>query len=189
MNTPASLNNKDSIASSAKLALRPILLSILAIIVSGCGYGYKNVSRAPNLDHLTRNAAVVVDVQEKGDADATERSLLANSIVEKLRASGRFGRVDVRQGEIPDGVDLVVDCHISDIKRVNRAVRILFGAFPGRAWVEIKVILRNQKEGTIDGEAVIEGASSGGTIFAGITDHAIDNAAQTISDFVLEIEH
>ena len=37
MNTPASLNNKDSIASGAKLALRPILLSILAIIVSGCG--------------------------------------------------------------------------------------------------------------------------------------------------------
>ena len=55
----------------------------------------------------------------------------------------------------------MVDCHISDIKRVNRAVRILFGAFPGRAWVEIKVILRNQKEGTIDGEAVIEGGLVG----------------------------
>lgn len=172
-----------------KFTIRSVLIASLAIIGSGCGYGYKNVSRSPNLDHLTRNAAVVVDVQAKGDADSTERDLLADSIVKKLRASGRFGRVDIRQGEIPDGVDLVVDCHISDIKRVNRAVRILFGAFSGRASVEIKVILRNQKERTIEGEAVIEGASSGGTIFAGITDHAIDNAAHTISEFVLEIEH
>jgi Domain of unknown function (DUF4410) len=73
---------------------------------------------------------------------------------------------------------------ITYMKRVTKTTRIMFGAMAGRAGVGVDIQLVDATTKTILGEANIQGTSSGGSVFAGGTEEAFENAAQQITDFI-----
>ena len=54
----------------------------------------------------------------------------------------------------------------------------------GRAGVAVDIQLVDPLTGNILGEANIQGTSSGGSVFAGGTEEAFENASQQIAEFV-----
>lgn len=169
--------------STRGLGLIPMLV-LVAHAFSGCAYGYKNVTLQPRLEApLARVGIVGIS---RSDANPGEVDALAYALAQKLRTSGRFTTVTVRR-DVANGTedDLLIQYEVTGIKRVSSEMRALFGAFMGRGWIRAHVRLRRARDGTILGEADVEGFSSGGTVFAGTTGQAIEKAAGTIADFVL----
>lgn len=87
----------------------------------------------------------------------------------------------------PAGTDddvVVLKGRITYMKRLTKTARIMLGAMAGRAGVSMDIQLVDPATGSVLGEAAIQGTSSGGSVFAGGTEEAFENAAQQIAEFV-----
>jgi hypothetical protein len=73
---------------------------------------------------------------------------------------------------------------ITYMKRLTKTARIMLGAMAGRAGVAVDIQLVDPTTKNVLGEANIQGTSSGGSIFAGGTEEAFENAAQQIAEFI-----
>jgi hypothetical protein len=71
---------------------------------------------------------------------------------------------------------------ITELSRVGSGTRLLLGALAGQASVKVDVELKDTT-GKILGKFTASGKSSGGTIFAGTTDQALEEAAKEIVGF------
>jgi hypothetical protein len=86
---------------------------------------------------------------------------------------------------INDGNTIVLmKGRITYMKRVTRFTRIMAGAMAGRSRVDVVIQLADATTGELLGEADIKGTSKGGSIFAGGTEEAFENAAQLVAQFV-----
>ncbi|HVA80216.1 MAG TPA: DUF4410 domain-containing protein [Candidatus Binataceae bacterium] len=157
---------------------------ILTVLVAGCAaQTSEQVLKPPDIDLSKRSRAVVV-IDHAGSAMPQEADLLATDLSAKLNETGRFSQVDVQTPQPATADYLLVKCSISAIKRVSREERLLIGAIAGRASLDVHVTVVQQPSGKVVGEAQVGGTSSGGNIFAGTTDDAINKTAEAISNFV-----
>jgi len=79
---------------------------------------------------------------------------------------------------------VMLKCRITYMKRLTKTARIMLGAMAGRAGVAVDIQLVDATTKNILGDANIQGTSSGGSIFAGGTEEAFENAAKQITDFI-----
>lgn len=93
---------------------------------------------------------------------------------------------EVVETNCPYGVGntVMLKGEITYMKRVTKATRCLTGAMGGRARVDVDVNLVDYQTGDEIGAASIKGTSTGGSVFAGGTEGAFENAAQLIADFI-----
>jgi len=166
--------------------LRIYNLAIFIGLISGCvsAKGWMKVVNAP-LD-LSSVKQVKVTVKNSCDATTAEEIAVYDSIVQGLRRSGRFHNIEVtkKDGNEITGNILLLETEISGIKRVDRGTRIWWGAMAGRGWIQLHVRLIDRDSKQVRGEAIIEGFSSAGNIFAGTTEDAIKEASAKAVEFV-----
>ena len=68
---------------------------------------------------------------------------------------------------------------------MSQGARILFGALAGQAGITAQVDVFDKRSGMVISSMVAKGQSSGGHVFAGMTQEAIDQAATQIADYLL----
>jgi hypothetical protein len=120
---------------------------------------------------------LVVEVKTDLPDRQGEVKELKEKIVQKLVEKGLNERIN-------EHGDLKIDVKIIDVSGVSTAGRLMFGALAGRATVKATVDLNDTKENKKVGSFVVEGKSSGGSIFAGTTSQALEMAAEQIADYV-----
>lgn len=130
---------------------------------------------------------IYVLVDRSGSRNIDEMEALAREVVQQLDASGAFDLVDARTPD-DDREGLLVTCKILKIRRVKREDRVMMGALAGVASVEVQVTVTDTQSQEVLGESTVTGKSSGGTVFAGTTEQAIEKAAEGIADFVTSRE-
>jgi hypothetical protein len=158
---------------------------VLAWGVAGCAHGVAKVAVSPRLD-LPAGQRIGIVGASRSDANAGEVDALAFAVARRLRESGRFAEVEVRREGDAAIDDVILLCEVTDIKRVTSEMRVMLGALVGRGWIRTHVRLRRHGSSTVLADADVEGFSSGGSVFAGTTGQAIEEAAKTIADFVLQ---
>lgn len=167
---------------------RSLLWPLAAIfLISGCAYGSRTILKAS--PRLEGPAPLVIAVADDRSTTSDDAEALARAVLAKLDQSGRRARLQAGPGRSPSGdsvsEEVRVVLEITGIKRVTQSERALIGAFAGRAWVRVRVRLNALPSGELLGEADFEGFSSGGTIFAGTTRQAIDEASTKIAEFIV----
>jgi len=101
-----------------------------------------------------------------------ERAMLQKLILEKIRAADPL--------KISDKGKLKLDVTITEIKKVNQTERVLLGALAGKARIKAVVNVSASDSGKMINQFEVEGTSSGGSIFAGTTEQAVDMTAEFI---------
>lgn len=164
---------------------RPVLfLLTIAMTLVRCASSGQTLNVTPPSSKLTDYKNVVVHVTSSVPDSTREALQLESMIVSTLRANGVFGNV---AGSSAGGTgDLTVDANISDLRRVGSGKRVLLGALAGRGNMVVDVKLVDTASGNAIGSFTSKGTSSGGTVFAGTTDQAIELAARQIVDYILK---
>lgn len=110
---------------------------------------------------------------------------LENLVMAKLRNANLFQSV-VSLANNPETsyYDLILNMKIKDLKKVSTTSRIMFGMFAGRSKILVENELVDHSTGHRVGSFTAQGKSSGGTVFAGTTDQALEKVADQIVNFV-----
>ena len=123
----------------------------------------------------TMTVNVSSDVKKKGiDKLVAE---LRNQIIKDLKKEGLF-KVLNSNGELKLNVE------ITKVRQVSGAARVLFGALAGRAKVYAKCEIVNAKTNEVLRKFDAIGESSGGSIFAGTTNQAIEEISKSIVNYI-----
>lgn len=158
-----------------------ILVAVLSILLLACASGGTTVAAAPVEAKLSKYKTLIVNTSSNVPNADTELVQLENLLVGKLRQSGSFAKVttdtDVKQG-------VRLDAKIVALREVSTAKRVMLGALAGRGRISVAVELVDVATGKKLGSFQSEGKTSGGTVFAGTTDQAIERVAEQIVDFV-----
>lgn len=109
-------------------------------------------------------------------AEALKRAIVAQLVSKKVFRSV----TDV------DSSDYVLKVDVVEVNEVSQGARIFFGTLAGQAAITANVEVLDRKDGRILSSMVAKGQSSGGHVFAGTTQEAIDQAATQISDYLLQ---
>lgn len=83
-----------------------------------------------------------------------------------------------------DAATIAIDMNITEVRAVGGASRFMFGAMAGRAGITVDVVLTQADTGEELGTLQATGKSSGGTIFAGTTNQAIEQVADQIVEYL-----
>lgn len=133
------------------------------------------------IDPFVYDASVAIDDPVKADQ---LKQMLQSRTKFKVYNLTLFDKVlDTEPVAAVDGV-VVLKGRITYMKRLTKAARVMLGAMAGRAGVAMDIQLVDPSTGSVLGEAAIQGTSSGGSVFAGGTEEAFENAAQQIAEFV-----
>lgn len=112
----------------------------------------------------------------------TEVESIRNRILASLRSWDRFSEATGVTGGVK--FDFALHVELVTLSRVSTGARIMVGAFAGRATVGLVVELLNTRTGATVGACSIEGKSSGGSVFAGTTEQAIERAVERVMEFI-----
>ena len=104
-------------------------------------------------------------------------SNLKNQIIKDLKKEGFFEVLN-SNGELKLNVE------ITKVKQVSGAARVLLGAFAGRAKVFAKCEIIDARTNEVLRKFEAEGESSGGSIFAGTTNQAIEEISKSIVNYI-----
>jgi hypothetical protein len=96
-----------------------------------------------------------------------------------------FERVYSAAASAGQPAELALVVTVTKIRRVDAGSRVILGAFAGQGEVIVQVDLVNGHTGALLASAVIEGKTSGGTIFAGTTPQAAERVTEQVIDFVV----
>ena len=127
--------------------------------------------------------AKIEDADDQMKADIL-RDMLQERVRYHIYALSLFK--DVVKTECPADANkiVVLKGEITYMKRVTKAARILVGAMAGRARADVDIHLVDYQTNDVVGAASIKGTSTGGTVWAGGTEEAFENAAQITADFI-----
>lgn len=157
---------------------------VAIFIISGCASTGTIQPMKPIDVKLTNYKTAIVHVTSQLPESRQEIFQLESLIIAKLREKGIFEKV-ISGNTSPDApADLKLDGKIVELKKVNAGMRVMLGAFAGQGRVLVDVALIEQKSGDGIAKFMAEGKSSGGTIFAGTTEQAIERAAEQIVGFI-----
>lgn len=107
---------------------------------------------------------------------------IEKTLIEKLQETNIFKEIQNNTQK----ADLIIEINIEELAKVTKAERFWYGALAGRAKVAGKVKLLEGSSGKVLGSFYLESESSGGTIFAGTTEQAIDNFVKQIISYIQE---
>jgi len=168
------------------------LLYTVAIIytlfmINGCASNGALHLLQPLEVNLTGYESMVVSISS--NFPGNEKSQLESLIISKLRAKQLFEKV--YSGEAAPNTDKALQMKgvIIEIKKVDAGSRMMLGALAGQARVLVNVSLIDLTANKIIGEFNAEGKSSGGSIFAGTTSQALDQAADQIVNLIQTEAH
>jgi len=160
------------------------LLIIFLFLIAGCVAQSKVQTegdfqikkyRTVNVNVLSQMPVCERECQE-------EIEKLKNSLVENLKQADLFENVG---SEITDS-ELIINVRITELLRVTSKDRFWLGAAAGRAKVTGTVELFDTYQNKIIGTFLVEGQSSGGTVFAGGTQQAIEKFVEQLVHFMHE---
>jgi hypothetical protein len=165
---------------------RCLALCLIAACALAFGCASKGGLRVhtPLTLETTEGKSVEVNVQSKVEDSAQETAQFESAIIARLKKSGAFGPVFTTAGAGEGTPDLKLQVTITELKKVGSGARVMMGALGGRGRLLADVNLVDGASGESLGQAVAEGKSSGGTVFAGTTSQAIDLAADQVAKFV-----
>ena len=119
-----------------------------------------------------------VDVQTKVEDSEKEAKTFREILTSELKKRNKMEVIDGNQQ-----TQLNLSATITNLNKVGGASRIFLGALAGQASVDVDVVLKDAK-GNVVSQFAVNGKSSGGTIFAGTTDQALEKAAAQIAAFM-----
>jgi hypothetical protein len=155
-----------------------VMVMIFALTFWGCASTSSvNSTLAPTVS-LDGFKTISVAVQTKVEDSEKEVKTFKEILISELKKKNKW--------EVVDGnpqCQLGLSATITNLNKVGGASRILLGALAGRASVDVDVVVKDAK-GKVISQFVVNGKSSGGTIFAGTTDQALEKAAEQIAAFM-----
>ncbi len=156
------------------------LLFILLIFLTGCA---AQTTIRPAKEIKIGNVKTIAVRVATGLPDCQrEIAQIRERLREKLKNSGLFEEVLTEDRNS----DLILRVDIEEMVKVSKADRFWYGAFAGRGKVAGQITLIEGGSGKILGQAHIESITSGGSIFAGTTEEAIENFTEKIKLFIEE---
>lgn len=102
--------------------------------------------------------------------------------MEKLKNSGLFEEIYTED----TNSDLILRVDIEEMVKVTKADRFWYGALAGRGKVAGRITIIEGGSGKTLGQAYIESITSGGSVFAGTTEEAIENFTEKAKSFIEE---
>ncbi|GLI52889.1 DUF4410 domain-containing protein [Thermodesulfovibrio yellowstonii] len=107
---------------------------------------------------------------------------IEKTLIEKLKEANMFDAIH----ENTQNTDLIIEIDIEELAKVTKSDRFWYGAMAGRAKVGGKVKLIEGFSGKVLGSFYVESLSSGGTVFAGTTQQAIDDFVNEVVKHLIE---
>lgn len=162
---------------------RGVLLAVAGLLLlGGCASSGQTLKASPPKTKLSEFKSVVINVTSSVPDSSRESFQLESMIVSTLTSQKLFPAVT---GKSAGGNgDLRVDANISDLRRVSSGARVMLGALAGRGNMTVDVKLVDARSGETIGSFTSQGTSSGGTVFSGTTDQAVELAARQIVEFI-----
>ena len=127
------------------------------------------------------DSSVEIDDQVKADQ---LKDMFQKRVKYDIYNLSLFERVIENEPVKPSDRAVILKGRILYMKRLTKTARFMLGAMAGRAGVAVDIQLVDATTKNVLGEANIQGTSSGGSIFAGGTEEAFENAAKQIADFI-----
>ncbi|MDI1471037.1 hypothetical protein QI155_00600 [Thermodesulfovibrio sp. 1176] len=167
-----------------KVPLRILNLLLLTLFISGCAA--KSIIQTEKDFKLRNYKTVSVNVgsflpscDEECDKEIKNIETL---LIEKIKKTALFEIVSV---EIQNP-ELTINIRITELRIVSAKDRFLHGALAGRAKVAGTIELFDHINNENLGKFIVEGISSGGTVFAGTTKQAVEKFIEQIINFIYE---
>jgi len=161
---------------------RGLLFLVGLALLCGCASSGQTLKSVPPKTKLSTFQSVVVKVTSSVPDSSRETLQLESMIVSTLMSQKAFAAIS---GLSAGGNgDLRVDANISDLRRVSSGARVMLGAFAGRGNMTVDVKLVDTRSGDTVGSFTSQGTSSGGTVFSGTTDQAVELAARQIVEYI-----
>jgi len=159
--------------------IRLVATVLMATFLSACAASgsIQTLSRdVPTVDSTKSGAVeVTTSLPNKSETVAAFRAAVAAQIINKRVFKS------VANG---DSSDYMLRINLTEVSEVTQAARILLGALAGQAEITAHCVVV-ERGGKVIGSMVAKGTSSGGHVFAGTTQEAIDMAATQIVDYLL----
>ena len=177
------LNVKHAVVLSVSMSL---------LFISGCSATRHISVNAPLKSTLSKYQIMkiepffydsTVEIMDQAKADALKQ-MFQERVKYNIYTLNLFAKVVDKEPIQETERVVLLKGRITYMKRLTKTARIMLGAMAGRAGVAVHVQLEDGLSGESLGEADIEGKSSGGTIFAGGTEQAFEEAANQIAEFV-----
>jgi hypothetical protein len=116
-----------------------------------------------------------------------EVQMLNDLVISGLRGRQIFGDVDGDPAAAGSSGGIKIEIKILDIKKISRDERQWAGALAGRARILVRASITDLSSGKPVETFDAEGQSSGGSNLAGITDEAVQRAAEQVVAEVIRI--
>jgi hypothetical protein len=146
------------------------------VLLAGCAGSARTTMRVKPEGPVSALRTLDVRTQSNVAQAEEERAGLHRRVRETLQRSPRW---EPRES----GGDASLTITIIELTRVTRGARIAVGAMAGQASVEADVVMTDAR-GAVVARFHVKGKSSGGSVFAGTTDDALDNAAREIGSIL-----
>lgn len=164
-------------------ALLLILLTLAGCASSGA---IKRISPIPASVSISVDFALVKTSSALAGLEA-ETQTLNDLIISGLRGRQVFGDVDADPAAAGSSDGIKVEIKILEIKKISREQRQWAGALAGRARLLVQATVTDLNSGKPIETFEAEGLSSGGSNLAGITDEAVQRAAEQVVAEVIRI--
>lgn len=156
------------------------LLFILLIFLTGCA---AQTTIRPAKEIKIGNAKTIAVKVATGLPDCQrEITQIRERLMEKLKNSGLFEEIYTED----TNSDLILRVDIEEMVKVTKANRFWYGALAGRGKVAGRITIIEGGSGKTLGQAYIESITSGGSVFAGTTEEAIENFTEKVMSFIEE---
>lgn len=155
-----------------------VMAVIFAFTILGCASTSSVTSIIDPTVSLSDFKTLSVNVQTKVEDSEKEVQAFKAILISELKKKNKWEVVD---GSPQNQLEL--SATITNLNKVGGASRILLGALAGQASVDVSVVLKDTK-GNVVSQFSVNGKSSGGTIFAGGTEQALEKAAEQIVAFL-----
>lgn len=155
-----------------------VLVVIFALSFYGCASTGSITSTIAPTVSPDGFKSLSVSVQTKVEDSEKEAQAFKEILITELKKKNKWEVVGSSSQS-----QLELSATITNLKKVGTAARLLGGGIAGRASVDVDVVLKDTK-GNVISQFSVNGKSSGGTIFAGGTEQALEKAAEQIAAFM-----
>lgn len=159
-----------------------LILGMLLFV--GCASKGALITETPMTTKLADYKTMLLHVSSQVPGSSEEVIQLESMTVAKLREMGLFEKVIAGSASPDVPADLRLNVRIVELREVSSGKRVFLGALAGRARIAVDAELIDLQTGKTIGAFKAEGKSSGGTVFAGTTEQAIERVVEQIVEFV-----
>lgn len=160
-----------------------ICMTMAALFMQDCASTSRIIETTPVRSRLSAYQSLLLVVESDVEYAEEQMDQLKGALMSYFQESERFKRVSMVK-DAGAAFDLELHVKIIELHKVSQGERMMGGAFAGRAKLSAEVVLLESRTGQKVGEVVVEGKSSGGTIFAGGTDQSVKRVVDGIIDFI-----